>query len=64
MTLFNQILVALGGGALFFGGLFLGEIKTRDRIYKDAYDNGMMVIEYTNDNKAIFRWRELHKEQY
>ena len=64
MSLTDQIFCVIGGAALLFGGMLLGEIKTRDRIYKDAYDNGMMTIEKKPDGGVVFRWRELHKDNY
>jgi hypothetical protein len=29
--------------------------------YKEAYENGLMVKEITEDDKVVYRWIELHK---
>jgi hypothetical protein len=39
----------------------LGQEITKKRIYKDAFENGLMQKEVDKDDNVIYRWIELHK---
>lgn len=43
--------------------LIAGYIAGRDDTYREAYENGLMIIERSN-GKKIYRWIETHKIGY